>query len=79
MGEELKELCSGTKELPSAAADRFRGLGNGQREATPDHSSLRVIRYRLSPEQLHAINLLRLRELRAQRFLDAARWGSTRW
>ena len=81
----LKMLMIGFfKDLPSerAIASRcadslsVRGfLGYGLAEATPDHSSMSVIRERLSLEQLEAIHLVLLKALRTHGLLKGKRLG----
>lgn len=81
----LKMLMVGFfEDLPSerAIASRcadslsIRGfLGYGLREAPPDHSSLSVIRQRLSPEQFHAIHVVLLRALRRHGLLKGRNLG----
>ena len=81
----LKMLMVGFfEDLPSerAIATRcadslsIRGfLGYGWREATPDHSSLSVIRGRLSQEQFHAIHVVLLRALRGHGLLKGRQLG----
>ncbi|MEO7725355.1 MAG: transposase [Chthoniobacterales bacterium] len=81
----LKMLMVGFfEDLPSerAIAARcadslsIRGfLGYGWREATPDHSSLSVIRGRLAQEQFHAIHVVLLRALRGHGLLKGRQLG----
>jgi len=81
----LKMLMVGFfEDLPSerAIASRcadslsIRGfLGYGLRERTPDHSSLSVIRDRLSAEQFHAIHVVLLRALRGHGLLKGRNLG----
>ena len=81
----LKMLMVGFfEDLPSerAIASRcadslsIRGfLGYGLSEATPDHSSLSVIRTRLGQEQFHAIHVILLRAMRANGLLKGCNLG----
>ena len=81
----LKMLMVGFfEDLPSerAIAARcadslsIRGfLGYALTEATPDHSSLSVIRQRLCQEQFHAIHVVLLRALRAHGLLKGRNLG----
>ena len=81
----LKMLMTGFfEDLPSerAIASRcadslsVRGfLGYGLAEATPDHSSMSVLRERLSLEQLEATHLVLLQALRAHGLLKGKRLG----
>jgi transposase len=66
------------RAIASRCADSLsvRGfLGYGLAEATPEHSSLSVIRQRLSLEQLEGIHLILLRALRKQGLLKGRRLG----
>ncbi len=66
------------RAIASRCADSLsiRGyLGYSLTEATPDHSSLSVIRERLSLEQLEAIHLLLLGALREHGFLRGRKLG----
>lgn len=66
------------RAIASRCADSFsiRGfLGYELTQATPDHSSLSVIRYRLSGEQFDAIHLVLLRALRAHGLLAGKQLG----
>lgn len=66
------------RAIASRCADSFsiRGfLGYELTQATPDHSSLSVIRYRLSAEQFDAIHLILLRALRAHGLLAGSKLG----
>lgn len=66
------------RSIASRCADSLsiRGfLGYELTQATPDHSSLSVIRYRLSGEQFDAIPLILLRELRAHGLLAGRQLG----
>lgn len=66
------------RAIASRCADSLsvRGfLGYGLAEATPDHSSLSVIRQRLSLEQLEGIHLVLLKALRQQGLLKGKRLG----
>ena len=72
------EDLSGERAIANRCADSLsiRGfLGYGLEEATPDHSSLTVIRQRLSLEQLEGIHLILLRALRAHGLLKGKRLG----
>ena len=81
----LKMLMIGFfEDLPSeraiasrcADSSSVRGfLGYSLAEGTPDHSSLSVIRQRLSLEQLEGIHLLLLKALRKQGLLKGRRLG----
>jgi len=66
------------RAIASRCADSLsvRGfLGYGLAEATPDHSSLSVIRQRLSLEQLEGIHLVLLKALRKHGLLKGKRLG----
>ena len=66
------------RAIASRCADSFsiRGfLGYELTQPTPDHSSLSVIRYRLSAEQFDAIHLILLRALRAHGLLSGKQLG----
>ena len=66
------------RAIASRCADSFslRGfLGYELTQATPDHSSLSVIRQRLSAEQFDAIHLILLRALRAHGLLAGRQLG----
>jgi transposase len=66
------------RAIASRCADSLsvRGfLGYGLVEATPDHSSLSVIRQRLSLEQIEGIHLVLLKALRQQGLLKGKRLG----
>lgn len=66
------------RAIASRCADSFsiRGfLGYDLMQPTPDHSSLSVIRYRLSSEQFDAIHLVLLRALRAHGLLAGSKLG----
>jgi transposase len=66
------------RAIASRCADSFsiRGfLGYELTQPTPDHSSLSVIRYRLSAEQFDAIHLILLRALRAHGLLAGRQLG----
>ena len=81
----LKMLMVGFfEDLPSERAIASRGadsfpirgfLGYELTQPTPDHSSLSVIRYRLSAEQFDAIHLILLRALRAHGLLSGRQLG----
>lgn len=66
------------RAIASRCADSLsvRGfLGYGLAEATPDHSSLSIIRQRLSLEQLEGIHLILLKALRQHGLLKGKRLG----
>jgi transposase len=66
------------RAIASRCADSFsiRGfLGYELTQLTPDHSSLSVMRYRLSSEQFDSIHLILLRALRAHGLLKGSKLG----
>jgi transposase len=72
------EDLPGERAIASRCADSFsiRGfLGYERTQPTPDHSSLSVIRYRLTPEQSDAIQQILLRALRAHGLLAGSKLG----
>ena len=72
------ENLPGQRAIANRCADSLsiRGyLGYSLTEATPDHSSLTVIRERLSVEQLEAIHQVLLKALRAHGLLRGRKLG----